>query len=137
MEIDQGNKTVPGTEEPPHIPFVEKYRPEGLSDIISHQEIVSTSKFHFWISNSPFPAFSQALHRGQKVAASFVPWAPGYRQDLLHDRHCEAALRQGLQKLHSRAERFRRERHRCRERKDQKLLLHPAAHVQRSQARYS
>lgn len=44
MEIDQGNKTVPGTEEPPHIPFVEKYRPEGLSDIISHQEIVSTIK---------------------------------------------------------------------------------------------
>lgn len=47
MEIDQGNKTVPGKEEPPHIPFVEKYRPEALSDIISHQEIVSTSKFVF------------------------------------------------------------------------------------------
>ena len=28
-----------------HLPWVEKYRPATLDDLISHEEIISTSKF--------------------------------------------------------------------------------------------
>jgi replication factor C subunit 3/5 len=40
MEIDQGQGSMSATK----LPFVEKYRPNDLSDIISHDEIISTIK---------------------------------------------------------------------------------------------
>jgi len=39
MEIDQGTGAELNQQ---HLPFVEKYRPDGLSQIISHTQIVST-----------------------------------------------------------------------------------------------
>lgn len=77
MEIDQGNKTVPGTEEPPHIPFVEKYRPEGLSDIISHQEIVSTSKFIFIFLTHRFRPIVKRFIEGKKLPHLLFHGPPG------------------------------------------------------------
>lgn len=60
MEVDQINvschhsltllgEQAQGTDQDgKHLPFVEKYRPDDLSQIISHREIVSTSKYSFW-----------------------------------------------------------------------------------------
>ena len=43
MEVDY--EASPAVEEEAHLPFVEKYRPDSLEDIISHSEIVQTSKY--------------------------------------------------------------------------------------------
>ena len=61
MEIDQGTVSwsifdfnviiFQGAElNQQHLPFVEKYRPDDLSQIISHTQIVSTSKFPFFLA---------------------------------------------------------------------------------------
>ena len=44
MEIDQVAKPTAAAEEQ-SLPFVEKYRPNDLTEIISHTEIVNTSEF--------------------------------------------------------------------------------------------
>ena len=50
MEVDQVNDKSPGASLQ-HMPFVEKYRPDDLSQIISHHEIVATSKYPLPISD--------------------------------------------------------------------------------------
>ena len=50
MEVDQVANgkpvsTLKDTKLNKNLPFVERYRPSGLEDIISHTEIVQTSKY--------------------------------------------------------------------------------------------
>ena len=42
MEVDQDNSKMPQHQS---LPFVEKYRPNDLTEIISHNEVVNTSKY--------------------------------------------------------------------------------------------
>ena len=92
MEVDQVNERSSAAEQ--HMPFVEKYRPDDLSQIISHHEIVATSKYTFNFSD----LYSPSLHRQQEAPALAVLWPTRYRKDLVHDRNCKAAVRKELQK---------------------------------------
>ena len=53
MEVDQVAQTgaVSTAQGAQSLPFVEKYRPAGLNEIISHTEIVQTGKPSFHIVN--------------------------------------------------------------------------------------
>jgi len=44
MEVDQINTAGANAERAQSLPFVEKYRPDNLTQIISHTDIVQTSK---------------------------------------------------------------------------------------------
>lgn len=79
MEVDQTNqKPVEGQS----LPFVEKYRPKDLGEIISHVDIVHTSNSN---PQSLQFFFSKEVYREQKHAASVVPWTSWHWQDIVHD----------------------------------------------------
>lgn len=46
MEVDE-IVVVPSShpKESKNLPWVEKYRPQGLGDLVSHEEIIKTSRF--------------------------------------------------------------------------------------------
>lgn len=84
MEVDQVAQP-----EAAKVPFVEKYRPKSLEHIISHTEIVQTSKF--LISSDNW--LSPEVYRCKEHAALTVPWSARHGQDFVHDRDCQGALR--------------------------------------------
>ena len=64
MEVDQVAATAnpsanQGAPAQQSLPFVEKYRPAGLGDIISHTEIVTTSKL---LINALILSYSSQVH---------------------------------------------------------------------------
>ncbi len=64
------------------IPWVEKYRPNDLSELIGHEHTVSTSKAYI-LHKSNF--FSQNLHLEELSSKSSFLWASRDRQDLHYD----------------------------------------------------
>ena len=64
-------------ETPASLPFVEKYRPDKLDDVISQNDIVTTRKF-------VLRPFSQDLHRAQEAPAYDLPRPAWNRQDFVY-----------------------------------------------------
>ena len=52
VHASYGGKMAGGDEVKRNLPWVEKYRPKSLDELISHKEIISTSKFLWWIARS-------------------------------------------------------------------------------------
>lgn len=84
MEVDQvAHIEVEDTK----VPFVEKYRPKSLEQIISHTDIVQTSK-----QKNYLPYFSQKVYRCKEYAALAIPRSARHRQDVLYDSNCQRTL---------------------------------------------
>ena len=100
MEVDQvaAASTTQGATSVANqnLPFVEKYRPASLGDIISHTEIVQTSKYtdtrFIMIANFLCSFNSPQLHRSKKYATLIVLRASRHRQDFLHASHFQGDI---------------------------------------------
>ena len=129
MEVDQVAATAnpsanQGAPAQQSLPFVEKYRPAGLGDIISHTEIVTTSKL---LINALILSYSSQVHWVKEYAAFALLWATRHRQDILHASDRKGDLRrQKLQAHDARVERIRWPWHQRSQRSDQELLQYIA-----------
>ena len=60
-----------------NLPFVEKYRPKTLDDVVAHQDIISTSTLRlpsFSEQLELIPKSSRSIHRQESVPSFIVLW---------------------------------------------------------------
>lgn len=60
-----------------NLPWVEKYRPKGLEDVVHHSDIISTCIMLLMPGRSN--NFSAPLYWRRKTASFTAVWAAGYR----------------------------------------------------------
>lgn len=72
-----------------NLPFVEKYRPESLEDIVSHQEVkIHLYKIDNWDGHE--------VHWYEETSAFVVSWTSRYRENLYYYLYCKEDVRQEL-----------------------------------------
>ena len=82
------------------LPWVEKYRPNDLSELIAHEEIINICmSINVVVLSSLFIYnaivliyiifFSKQTHREQQAAPSFILWPSRHRKNVDHQSVCE------------------------------------------------
>lgn len=80
-------------EDDTNLPWVEKYRPKGLEDVVSHQDIISTSKIcRLYSLKSKSNVKSRKVYRPQSAAPSLVLWSSWDGKDISYSGHCSQTL---------------------------------------------